>query len=448
MPSVHRAENPQPTKILLGEKTIPVTDCYSTLNAVYKAKEYVGRGASEMDIHAIEYRNLQKAILEFVFKTPSTGIEYFFDSDNRMKYGNVNQPIIDEWFSNAEAMTGKSRHQLLSLNEKEIQDERREAADAVGQMQIEAWLSGKDINTVFLISPPSFGEKGFGTHSFFLIFRKIGDTYKKVDVDLERYQETEDFSKSATKLLKLISYLRKGGIAYREAGVQNIKNERGFLINPVGAKIEDWQLRNLLDSLEFDESKQKRGRQYERLIESDLILQQLIETYLQEIMLHKDMSVIFDTKSLDDLLNAIFNRALELKEKVSTISYFELEQLHGQGSLFETDKHLFGLPIHLIVNHYNQDHARISGGSCPVSQKNNNAGTSGGILAHSSMDQIFSNVNMNQEKSGSCNQCHESLADDHYHCDKCGFKHPSARHTDNRPTHCQNPDGCDRKFGC
>src|SRR3989338_5795992 len=91
--------------------------------------------------------------------------------------------------------------------------------------------------------------------------------------------------------------------------------------------------------------KKKNGvRQYERLIESDLILQQLIETYLQEIMLHKDMSVIFDTKSLDDLLNAIFNRALELKEKVSTISYFELEQLHGQGSLFETDKHLFGLP--------------------------------------------------------------------------------------------------------
>jgi hypothetical protein len=172
MRSVHRAENPQPTKILLGEKTIPVTDCYSTLNTIHKAKEYASRGASEMDIHAIEYRNLQKAILEFVFKTPSTGIEYLFDSDSRMKYGNVNHPIIDEWFMNAQVMTGKSKDQLLSLNEKEIQDERREAADAVGQMQIEAWLSGNDINTAFLISPPSFDENGFGTHSFFLIFRE------------------------------------------------------------------------------------------------------------------------------------------------------------------------------------------------------------------------------------------------------------------------------------
>lgn len=448
MRSVHRAENPQPTKILLGEKTIPVTDCYSTLNTIHKAKEYASRGASEMDIHAIEYRNLQKAILEFVFKTPSTGIEYLFDSDNRMKYGNVNHPIIDEWFMNAQVMTGKSKDQLLSLNEKEIQDERREAADAVGQMQIEAWLSGNDINTAFLISPPSFGENGFGTHSFFLIFRKIGDTYKKVDVDLERYQETPDFSRSATKLLKLISYLRKGGIFYRDAGVQGIKNEKGFLINPVGAKIEDWQLRNLLDSLEFDESKQKKGRQYERLIESDLVLRQLTETYLQEIMLYKDIPVIFDTKSLDDLLNAIFNRALELKEKVRNVSDFELEQMHMQGSFFETDRHLFGLPIDLIVHHYNQGQARVSGGSCPVSQKNNSKDTTGGLLTHSSMDQIFSNINMNQENSGNCNQCHESLADDHYHCDKCGFKHPSARHVSHRPTQCQNPDGCDRKFGC
>lgn len=391
----------------------------------------INKGGTERS--AKEYISLDtdKLVLEYVFKTPYTDIEYYLDTDpltGKQEWfsAGVSRPISETYKQEA---VNKGFHLNLTKDEEvklgfdtlsqfspqKLQKLAREVAEGI------TWSNTilpniEKYNTAFWISPPEWGREGFGDYLFLFVFKKVND---RITVEVHNLKETKDFATSLFLERNILQDLHEKDTDFIQPSTESLAlNDKRFLLTPILANISPKELDQLLTRVGIGDIQREVGRAHKKLLDHDYLYQLLKNNYIESVL-----------HSYKNPTPAVIG---DLKRKITAI-YNRVEAIHKNGNITQLDKTLFStftpknvqeLEKYILQTayaHYNKKPAMVQGGgSCPSDDDDTNnidpfTETFGGRLTYSSAKSL---LKKNKENSSGCNQTGCDNKSDHFHCPK------------------------------
>lgn len=370
------------------EAHIPtIFDYYSVPNEIQFVKNQLMHGTTPTLVEDYVGNNVLHFLGEFAGHVKDDRISYQL-LNGHLYYPGITEPILYEYAKIAELKGGGSR----------------EEAEAIGFRKIEKAFAENQADLAFWISPPSFGEPGYGNYGYMFTFVKNRDGL--VEVYLPRYEhEDQLYSKSFDLLTKLMPY------AQNEQEFIPITSEKDFLKQPLvintGHPLSAAE--SALTRLGFEKSKDLN--RFMKQTAEDEVVSGWTKDYINIIMTLASVPLNpLDQQLLivkaKEYLQAIHNYCIEIaKIPPSDKSAIPFTQITVDPNQLQQ-----------MFAHYSQKEAVvIGGGSCPITQTGKKSASGlNGLLTYLNIDNKMSS---NQTDCGH-NGCQENSS--HFHCPKCG----------------------------
>jgi hypothetical protein len=431
---------PIPTK---EKKKFALSLYYSLENERKKVEELYKSDLTDRDIDDVIDADLRSSWLEFAFNTPLTTFDYVI-KDKKFCNPGSNVPAETSYYKYAEQVSGIPQNKLDSLTFDQLMKTTREVPEAVGFKQIQtAFQNGTE--AAFYISPPTYATnekpaEGFGNYLMIYFFEKDGD---KIHNHIVRVDEQSDYSSSKSLYAKAKALTGQAN----DLPENDHLNQNWFLMKPILMN-QKHNINEFLQKVGISQEQLMKGLKYETVMNGDPILLEMKSMYLTK--LHELKQGRYDKAGQDQLLNAMFNRTLELK---TIADQHDIEHIKAEykraAALMPTIQADVRTNIAAWISRYDRQAMVEGGASCPTSTKSETVQKAFEMQFgnHALLNSLFGAPSL-EKASESC-WCGRA-SDGHYHCpnEKCKktYENESDRPKDKRTTRCDC--GCEFKFNC
>jgi len=310
---------------------------YSVRNEVNFVLRQLKQGTNLESAKRYINNSIHRFLGEFVGKVSIDKVDYQM-TGGRIMFDGVAKPVGDSY---------KERGETKGINS-------REYAEAVGFEKIERKFATGEANIAFWLSPPSFGEEGFGNYGF--LFTLVKDEGGQIDEYILRYKnENEELEKSNEEYNRLLSFyplVKPDENPIKNTGVNS------FLQDPLFAKVENKQ--EFLVELGYRNL--SKFRDFQQKLDQEILFREWLDEYIQMIFEASQEENVGKRDILIDqtekTLAGIYNLTQDIKDNCLEIQKNKTTKY--------PDYSYYQMASTMRQNYIQKEAVVIGGGSCPA----------------------------------------------------------------------------------